>query len=56
MQLTLLAAMEHLQTSEETRAGWINYSAFDAKSTHQLHSVLTKKLKVSLTLEPSGFV
>lgn len=36
--------MEELHSSEETRSGWINYSAFDAKSTHQLFQCLSQQL------------
>lgn len=40
-----MAPVEVLQMEEETRAGWINYSAFDAKATHQLYSALKAKLR-----------
>lgn len=50
MQIIQLEKVENLQTSKETRNGWINYSAFDAMSTHQLHSSLTNKLMVNLLL------
>ncbi len=44
LQLVKIPAMEELHTSEETRSGWINYSAFDAKSTHQLYQCLSQQL------------
>ena len=37
--------MEELHSSEETRCGWINYSAFDAKATHQLYTSLSQQLQ-----------
>lgn len=39
--------MEELHSSEDTRAGWINYSAFDAKATHQLYSSLSQQLSTT---------
>ena len=46
--------MEELHTSEETRCGWINYSAFDAKSTHQLYDCLSDQLcETSCQLDPA---
>lgn len=46
MQLTVLPAVEDLQTDEATRARWIDYSAYDAKATWQLCQALRKELKV----------
>lgn len=46
MQLTVLPAVEDLQTDEATRARWIDYSAYDAKATWQLTQALRKELKV----------
>lgn len=46
--------MEELQTSEDTRCGWINYSAFDAKSTHQLYDCLSAQLSdTACSLDPA---
>lgn len=38
--------MESLQLEEETREGWINYSAFDAKATYELYTALKEKLQM----------
>ena len=46
VQLTVLPAVEELQTDEATRARWIDYSAYDAKATWQLCQALRKELKV----------
>lgn len=39
-----LPEVETLQTNEETRDGWINYSAFDAKATYELYDALRDQL------------
>ncbi|KAL0051060.1 hypothetical protein WJX82_001248 [Trebouxia sp. C0006] len=44
-KLTVLPAVEDLQTDEATRARWIDYSAYDAKATWQLCQALRKELK-----------
>lgn len=44
LQLVKVPAVEELHTSAESRPGWINYSAFDAKATHQLYQCLSQQL------------
>lgn len=51
VQLTVLPPVEELQTDPQTRAKWIDYSAYDAKATWQLAQALKKQLKVSSALE-----
>lgn len=51
MQLTVLPPVEELQTDPQTRAKWIDYSAYDAKATWQLAQALKKQLKVSSALK-----
>ena len=46
VQLTILPPVEELQTDPETRAKWIDYSAYDAKATWQLAQALKKALFV----------
>lgn len=46
MQLTVLPPVEELQTDPQTRAKWIDYSAYDAKATWQLAQALKKQLMV----------
>lgn len=49
-----MAPTEELQIDESTRTGWINYSAFDAKSTHQLHSALEASLaRTACNMDPA---
>lgn len=43
-KLIILPPIEELQASEETRWDWINYSAYDAKATWDLHEALVLKL------------
>lgn len=43
-KLILLPPIEELQSSEQTRWDWINYSAYDAKATWDLHEALVLKL------------
>jgi DNA polymerase-1 len=43
-KLIILPPIEELQCSEETRWDWINYSAYDAKATWDLHEALVLKL------------
>lgn len=50
VQLTVLPPVEELQTDPQTRAKWIDYSAYDAKATWQLAQALKKQLKVSSVL------
>ena len=47
VQLTVLPPVEELQTDPQTRAKWIDYSAYDAKATWQLAKALKKQLEVS---------
>ena len=47
MQLRVLPSVEELQVDPEKREAWINYSAFDAMSTHQLSEALRFKLQVA---------
>lgn len=51
VQLTILPPVEELQTDPETRAKWIDYSAYDAKATWQLAQALRKALMVSYKLQ-----
>lgn len=54
LQLIKIPAMEELHSSEDTRSGWINYSAFDAKSTHQLYTCLSDQLlETPCSLDPA---
>ena len=54
LQLTILPSMEQLQTDAGSKDGWINYSAFDAKSTHQLHRALRDSLsKTPCIMDPA---
>ena len=46
VQLTVLPSVEELQTDPQTRAKWIDYSAYDAKATWQLAQALKQQLKV----------
>lgn len=46
VQLTVLPPVEELQSDPQTRAKWIDYSAYDAKATWQLAQALKKQLKV----------
>lgn len=43
-KLIILPPIEELQSSEHTRWDWINYSAYDAKATWDLHEALVLKL------------
>ena len=43
-KLIILPPIEELQASEETRWDWINYSAYDAKATWDLHEALVLQL------------
>ena len=43
-KLILLPPIEELQSSENTRWDWVNYSAYDAKATWDLHESLVLKL------------
>ncbi|KAL3138383.1 hypothetical protein ABBQ32_006185 [Trebouxia sp. C0010 RCD-2024] len=43
-KLTVLPPVEELQTDPQTRAKWIDYSAYDAKATWQLAQALKKQL------------
>lgn len=36
--------MEELQTGDDTRGAWIDYSALDARATLELHGVLSARL------------
>ena len=55
VQLTVLPLVEELQTDPQTRAKWIDYSAYDAKATWQLAQALKKQLKVgSASLYPGS--
>ena len=47
LQLIILPPVEELQTDPDTRARWIDYSAYDAKATWQLAQALRKALMVS---------
>lgn len=47
MQLNILPPVEELQTDPNTRAKWIDYSAYDAKATWQLAMALRKALMVT---------
>ena len=51
MQLTVLPPVEELQNDPQTRAKWIDYSAYDAKATWQLAQALRKQLMVSHALQ-----
>ena len=43
-KLILLPSVEELQRGTETRWDWVNYSAYDAKATWDLHEALVLKL------------
>jgi len=43
-KLILLPPVEELQRGAETRWDWVNYSAYDAKATWDLHEALVLKL------------
>jgi DNA polymerase-1 len=43
-KLTVLPPVEELQRGEATRWRWVNYSAWDARSTWELHAALEEKL------------
>ena len=43
-KLILLPPIEELQSSPDTRWDWVNYSAYDAKATWDLHEALVLKL------------
>lgn len=43
-KLILLPSVEELQSSPDTRWDWVNYSAYDAKATWDLHEALVLKL------------
>lgn len=43
-KLILLPSVEDLQSSPDTRWDWVNYSAYDAKATWDLHEALVLKL------------
>jgi hypothetical protein len=45
VQLVVLPAMEELQRGADTKWVWVNYSAYDAKSTWDLHRALEAKLR-----------
>lgn len=54
LQLMVVPAVEDLQTRPELRTGWINYSAFDAKSTLQLYAALHARLSTTpCDMDPS---
>jgi DNA polymerase I len=44
-KLKVLAPVNELQSSEETKYRWIKYAAYDAKSTWELYSALERELK-----------
>ena len=48
-KLTILPPIEELQASDETRWNWVNYSAYDAKATWELHENLVWKLMETYT-------
>lgn len=43
-QLVVLPGVEELQTGDDTRGAWIDYSALDARATLELHGVLSARL------------
>ena len=43
-KLIILPPIEELQSSPDTRWDWVNYSAYDAKATWDLHEALVLKL------------
>lgn len=54
MQLVVLPPVHELQRGDDTRYCWINYSAFDAKSTYDLYQRLREELLVmKATLDPA---
>ena len=54
LQLVVLPPVHELQRGEDTRYCWINYSAFDAKSTFDLYQRLREELRVMpATLDPA---
>lgn len=56
VQLTILPPVEELQTDPQTRAKWIDYSAFDAKATWQLAQALKKQLMVGTVVYTHALV
>ena len=44
-KLTVLPPVHELQSGEDTYWRWVNYSAYDAKSTWDLHAALEKELR-----------
>lgn len=54
-KLIILPPIEELQSSEETRWDWINYSAYDAKATWELHEALVFKL-MGIYTAPDAYV
>ena len=54
VQLVVLPPVHELQRGDDTRYCWINYSAFDAKSTYDLYQRLREELRVmQATLDPA---
>eukprot|EP00889_Picochlorum_renovo_P004618 jgi/Picre1/31648/NNA_006999.t1 len=54
-KLIILPPIEELQSSEETRWDWINYSAYDAKATWELHEALVLKL-MGIYTAPDAYI
>ena len=53
-KLTVLPPVHELQSGEDTRWQWVNYSAYDAKSTWDLYVALEEELKeMKATLDPA---
>lgn len=55
-QLVVLPEVQELQVSAETKWQWVNYSAYDAKSTWDLYCALEAKLRamgVSAHVDPA---
>ena len=46
MQLLVLPPVHELQRGEDTRWRWVNYSAYDAKSTYDLYRRLREELQI----------
>ena len=53
-QLVTLPPVHELQRGEDTRWRWVNYSAFDAKSTYDLYQRLRQELMaMEAVLDPA---
>lgn len=53
-KLTVLPPVHELQSGEDTKWQWVNYSAYDAKSTWDLYVALEAELKqMQATLDPA---